>query len=114
MKFKTAYIAGPVSGKDPAIVGEMFNRQAEILESQGYKVVNPVTYVAELIAAYFKQFGEYLNDDVPWQRKLILNACISKMAMCEEVHLLPGWKDSKGATMERDIALRMGKLIFYP
>jgi len=38
---------------------------------------------------------------------------IKKMLECDEVHMLPDWQESRGAQLERDIALRLGMHVVY-
>jgi Domain of unknown function (DUF4406) len=35
------------------------------------------------------------------------------MLQCDEVHLLPCWNESRGAQLERDIAIRLGMNVVY-
>jgi len=39
----------------------------------------------------------------------IMGICLGEMcAYADEVHMLPGWQESKGATLEREVAMRLG------
>jgi len=42
-----------------------------------------------------------------------VRADIKTMLECDEVHLLPDWQESRGAQLERDIAVRLGMQIVY-
>ncbi len=94
------YIAGPMSGiKDynyPA-----FNAKAAELRAQGEEVINPAENDAEI------------GPDQPWQvylrRDLILLA-----ERCDKIVLLPGWENSKGASLERLVGAKLGMTIVYP
>lgn len=53
---------------------------------------------------------EYLGNDV-WQNYMKRDLTI--LLRCDEVHMLPDWKDSKGATIERQLALDLGIIVRY-
>ena len=62
----------------------------------GYHVVKP-----DAVTDDTKTWGEAVRND------------IKKMLECDEVHLLSDWQDSRGAQLERDIALRLGMQVVY-
>ncbi|HXS38248.1 MAG TPA: DUF4406 domain-containing protein [Flavipsychrobacter sp.] len=93
---KTIYIGGQVSGLPREQVKDKFNRVASELSAQGYNVVSPVS-----ITQRSKSWEEAIRSD------------IKNMLECDEVHLLPCWQESRGARLERDIALRLGMQIVY-
>ena len=93
---RTAYIAGKITGLPKTHVQDKFKLLNNRLEEMGYHVVNPLG----------------VNDDsLPWEDAVRTD--IKKMLECDEVHLLPDWKDSRGAQLERDIALRLGMQVVY-
>jgi hypothetical protein len=93
---RTAYIAGKISGLPKGQVKDKFNLIATRLTGMGYHVVEPST----------------INDDsLPWDHAV--RSEIKKMLECDEVHLLPDWQESRGAQLERDIALRLGMHVVY-
>lgn len=89
------YISGPMSGvKDfnfPA-----FNAAAAELRRMGHEVVNP----AELGEHADWVWADYLKRDL----KVLLD--------CDVVFALPGWRDSRGASLECDVASRLGMPVF--
>lgn len=93
---KTAYIAGKVTGLPKNHVVSKFNTVEDQLISMGYQVVKPQ-------AVY--------EDNASWD--VAVRGDIKKMLECDEVHLLPDWQDSRGAQLERDIALRLGMQVVY-
>ncbi len=93
---KTIYIAGQISGLPREQVTDKFNRVASELSAQGFNVVSPVS-----ITQRGKSWEEAVRND------------IKNMLECDEVHLLPCWQESRGARLERDIALRLGMQIVY-
>lgn len=97
---KNIYLAGAVSGLPEEQVKGKFQRKAEELIDKGFIVYNPIDQI----------WNTGLKAE-SWQT--IMKACIQIMMNCEEVHLLPCWNNSKGARLERDIALRLGMTIIY-
>lgn len=93
---RTAYIAGKITGLPKTHVKDKFNIIATQLSGMGYDVVKP----------------DAVNDDSKTWDDAVRND-IKKMLECDEVHLLPDWQDSRGAQLERDIALRLGIQVVY-
>ncbi len=93
---RIAYVAGKVTGLPKEEVNKKFNLIANQLGSMGYQVVRPLS----------------ISDDTrPWDETM--RAEIRKMLECDEVHMLPDWQQSRGAQLERDIALRLGMEVVY-
>ncbi|MBA3828660.1 MAG: DUF4406 domain-containing protein [Taibaiella sp.] len=93
---KKIFIAGKVTGLPQHQVKEKFSRAANDLSGKGYKVVSP---------DYLEQENSNWED--------ITRENIRHMLDCEEVHLLPCWQESRGAQLERDIAIRLGMNVVY-
>ncbi|MFI5196905.1 MAG: DUF4406 domain-containing protein [Chitinophagales bacterium] len=93
---KTAYIAGKITGLPKGHVKDKFNVIANQLTRMGYHVVKPVSVT---------------DDSQPWDDAV--RSDIKNMLECDEVHLLHDWQESRGAQLERDIALRLGMRIVY-
>jgi hypothetical protein len=93
---RTAYVAGKITGLPKAQVKDKFNMIATQLAGMGYQVVKPVAVT---------------DDTQTWDDAV--RSDIKKMLECDEVHLLPDWQESKGAQLERDIALRLGMEVVY-
>lgn len=91
---KTAYIAGKITGLPKNQVKTKFNLIAKQLIGLGYKVMKPS-------AVSNNEDHETVRDD------------IQNMLKCDELHLLPDWQESRGAQLERDIALRVGMNLVY-
>lgn len=85
------YLAGPMSGL-PELNFPAFHRMAARLRAQGYEVVNP----AEINA----------NPDAEWLE--CMRADIKQLVDCDTVAVLPGWSASRGASLEVDLARRLG------
>ena len=81
------YVAGPMTGL-PGYNFPLFNSTAERLRSEGWHVENPAEHGHVEGAGW----ADYLRWD------------ISRIATCGAIYLLPGWSNSKGATLEVHIA----------
>lgn len=93
---KTIYIAGKMYGLTEEQVKEKFERASNDLQNQGFRVVSP---------------AESMNMGDTWEGTM--KRSIKSMLECDEVHLLPGWQESRGAQLERDIAIRLGMNVVY-
>ena len=93
---RTAYVAGKITGLPRTDVREKFNMLTNQLTGMGYQVVNPLA-----VTDNSHTWDESVRNDI----KIMLE--------CDEVHLLPDWQESRGAQLERDIALRLGIQIVY-
>lgn len=91
------YLSGPMSGK-PDFNFPAFYAAAEKLRAEGYNVINP----AEMDAADPKPLAweDYLRRDI----RVLLD--------CQAIALLPGWRGSKGASLEHHIAEQLGMKVF--
>ena len=93
---KTAYVAGKITGLPKEDVNDKFNMIADELAEMGYQVVKPVSVS---------------DDSRSWEDGV--RSDIKTMLECDEVHLLPDWQESRGAQLERDIAVRLGMQVVY-
>ena len=84
------YIAGPMTGI-PELNFPAFHAAAAQLRSYGHEVVNP----AELNPGTGKTWAECMRVD------------IAQLVTCDAVVLLPGYERSRGAMIERDLALKL-------
>lgn len=89
------YIAGKVSGLHYSEVVEKFNKRAEELSAKGFSVFNPCDFV---------------DESCDWQEAMKI--CLAHLPYCDFIDLLPDWQNSKGATFERECALKMGIPIY--
>lgn len=85
------YLAGPMTGFEdfnfPA-----FNKMAAELRAQGYVVENP----AEHGVVEGADWADYMAYD------------LTRLGLCGQVAVLPGWENSKGARLEVHIARELG------
>jgi hypothetical protein len=93
---KKIYLSGPMSGI-PDHNRTAFLAVATDLRSKGYEVVSP----PEL---------DGTADDIGWEA--CLKRDLSEMLRCDSLVVLPGWRDSKGATLETEVAQRLGMPIY--
>jgi len=82
------YIAGPMTGL-PDLNYPAFNAAEEALTAAGHAVLNPA------------RNGTIVGSNA-WQQYMRLS--IAQVLQAETVALLPGWVNSRGATLERRIA----------
>lgn len=93
---KRIYIAGPMTGLQD-LNFPAFHAEAEKLRAQGFDVVNP----AEINSDPTMAWVECMRRDIP------------ALCTCDAIHLLPGWQNSKGASLERHIAWSLGLTISH-
>lgn len=85
------YIAGPMSGL-PGFNYYAFNRLADRLRKAGVAVENPAE-----------------NPVPPCNTWLgYMRLALAQIARCDTLVLLPGWETSRGASIERQLALDLG------
>lgn len=94
---KKIYIAGKVTGLPELEVIIKFAAAKKAIEDMGFEVVNPVEVVK--------------NFNTPWNEAMKL--CITALLDCNCMVLLPCWKDSKGARLEKDIAHSFGMELLF-
>lgn len=93
---RTAYVAGKITGLPKDQVRNKFDQITSQLNSMGYHVEHPVSVG---------------HDSPSWDEAI--RSDIKKMLECDEVHMLPDWQESRGAQLERDIAIRLGIQVVY-
>lgn len=96
------YIAGPMTGY-PEFNFPAFDEAAEELRAVGYTVINPADVDRSLgfdprseDEYTDKNYHDAMRRDIP----MVMQA--------DGVALLPGWRASRGATLEHDIARAIG------
>ena len=88
---KKIYIAGKVTGLPEHEVRGKFSELQTNLESCGFDVVNPI---------------EVVNDfNTPWDAAMKL--CIKALIDCDAVYLMPCHNNSKGALIEKQLAINI-------
>jgi len=91
------YISGQITGIEK--LAETLFLDAELkLNGKGYEVVNPFK-----VCPYKK--------DYTWKDYMI--ADIRALVDCDIIYMLPNWVNSKGAEIERRIAMDLGITVIY-
>ena len=90
------YISGPMTGL-PALNFPAFHAAAAELRAAGLDVVNP----AEICPDHTMAWADCMRAD------------IVALMECDAIAMLPGWMDSKGARLERHIAVELGMAVHY-
>lgn len=85
------YISGKVTGLEPDDVKEKFDNAEALLNQEGYAAFNPPSHI---------------SSNADWQYAMKL--CLAVLPMCEHIYMLPDWKDSKGAILEKELAEKLG------
>jgi len=85
---KKIYIAGKVTGLPTNEVAVKFANADFNLQNQGFEVINPIMVVGDWRC--------------PWD--LAMRKCIIALMDCDAIYLLPDWRSSKGANIERNLA----------
>lgn len=103
------YIAGPMGGV-PEFNYPAFMEAERLLNSKGYKTVNP--------AALDHNLGHLPGTDhetatvTTTARARYLKRDLYCLALCDGIVLLPGWERSTGASIEAATAAAMGLRVF--
>lgn len=92
------YVSGGMTGL-PDLNFPAFHRAAAKLRARGLHVVNP----AELDE----------DDDLGMPWGYYLRRDIRALVDCTHIAMLPGWENSKGARLERHIAIELGMPVEY-
>ena len=90
------YVSGPMTGL-PDLNKPAFNAEAARLRSEGHDVVNP----ADVNLGPGADWADYMRVD------------LADMLTCDTIFMLPGWESSKGARIERRLAMDLGLAVMY-
>lgn len=86
-----------------------FDAAAKYVESMGWTAVNPYHADPTHEGACSKGTGD--RHEHPWECWMKASLCM--MLTCEAVLLLPGWENSRGATIEHDLAKQCGMQVSF-
>jgi hypothetical protein len=111
----TIYIAGPMrkheDGNFPA-----FDRQARVLEKQGWNIINP----AEMDRTQGSPTNGHMDfdpendyEDQEFMRKALRRDCIAICDHCTAIYMMSNWEMSRGAKAEWHLAKALGLDIYY-
>lgn len=105
------YIAGPMTGH-PDYNRDGFEKGVAFCEEQGWIAINPwgVNALHEDKCPAGPKFT-YENETHPWE--CWLKASLRQMLTCQEILMLPGWEQSRGASIEHHLAESVGMRVWY-
>jgi len=86
------YISGPITSTTDYM--ERFEKCQKNLEAHGYEVINPAL------------INSNLPESTTWDQYMDVSLVLLKM--CDSIYMLPGWINSKGASLEYEIAKSRG------
>jgi hypothetical protein len=105
------YISGPISGLTQDEYTTNFGRAEALLLDEGHEPVNPLKVGAceeeNCNRDAKKDDGSYLHS---WS--CYLKWDLIDMLKCDGVVMIPGWRQSVGADLEKFVATRVGMPIF--
>lgn len=90
------YIAGPMSGIEDFNY-PLFHKVAKHLRDLGFQVQNPAE-------------NDGSSTDKPWE--FYMRMAIRQLLECDQVCLLPGWQNSRGAAIEESLARALGMTVW--
>ena len=96
------YISGPIS-HDP-YHEEAFTKAGQYLVHLGYEVINPVDILD-------RDFDGPDRDVQRWN--YFMREAIKMLLECDQIYMLEGWEDSRGAKLEQKIALDLAMPMMY-
>lgn len=102
MENRKIYIAGKISGRPKKEYRKQFNDYYEELRKKidCRLIHNP---------AFYDEY--YIGLGYTWEE--CLKSCLEHLMTCNEIHLLPGWLESRGATIEHSLAVLLKYKIVY-
>ena len=92
------YISGPITGRTPEEVQAAFGTAAEMMRAEGFTAINPAD-----ISGWGLSWTTYMHI----AREILISGEI------DAVYMLEGWEGSRGAKLEREWALSMGKPVYH-
>lgn len=91
------YISGKITGLPFDEVEDNFYNAQNRLEEAGFKVVNPL--------------NNGLSQNDKWEHHM--KADIKLLMECNTIYLLENWKESRGAKIEYELAVKLGYKMMY-
>jgi hypothetical protein len=86
------YIAGKVTGLEPAVANPKFDGAEVVVKAMGHKAVNPIKVIKKYCDPETVTWGEAMRVLIP------------HMLASDAVCILPCWAKSRGAILERYLA----------
>jgi hypothetical protein len=91
------YISGPITGRPIEESEAHFKKASDDLAKADFIPSNPML----LDHNHDKSWQSYMKED------------ISEMMKCDAIYMLQGWKSSKGAKIEYELAKALGFTIYH-
>lgn len=95
---RTIYISGKITGLDIDNAASIFKEAEQNLKSEFKNVINPMELVP-------------YDDKLTWHDYMVKD--IEALLKCDAIFMLKNWGQSKGARVERAIAIELGLEIIY-
>lgn len=90
------YISGKIIGLENNEAFKRFDEAEKELKAKGFEVVNPMTIEHN----HDKSWINYMKTDI----KALMD--------CDAIYMLPNWKTSRGAKIERQLAIDLGMKVY--
>lgn len=91
---KKIYISGQITGLTREEYTARFCEAEQLLHAAGYKVVNPVKFCVCKYGWLYRLLGY----------RLTLLYDLWRLMQCDAIYKIPGWRESKGASIESCVA----------
>lgn len=91
------YISGKITGTSDYM--DRFAKAEKALRTKGWEVVNPAKECADL------------PKNLPWEE--YMKHDVRLLAGCDAIYMLDGWRQSRGACLERELALNLKLKVLY-
>lgn len=89
------YISGKITGTSDYM--DRFAKAEKALKAKGWEVVNPAK--------------ADLPQNLPWEE--YMKHDVKLLAGCDAIYMLDGWRQSRGACLERELALNLKLKVLY-
>ena len=99
MKRNRIYISGPISGRTREEYMRHFSEAEEYLRGEGMEPVNPTRF---LLCKWYGLLERIVGGETAYRTVLLYD--LWQMLRCQGLYMLDGWKMSRGANIEHDVA----------
>jgi len=107
---KTLYISGPFS-LIPEGYDELHGTELNIIEASRYALAS--VYKGWAPFTPHKNTANFQHiTDIDYQ--VWMNICLAFVERCDAILMMPGWENSHGATMEKELAVALNKKVLMP
>lgn len=104
------YIAGPIAGK-PDGNRPAFEKRARELKALDHVPVNP--WDVSPVGHQGDCIGDRVEGEDYHRYGCLLRADIEALMYCDAISMLPGWRESRGASTEEHVARSLGLMIMH-